>query len=309
MKHIYLIILTTFFLNILNAQQLPIFTNSDGTQVFINPSHLSDNYTKYNKNINFNALYRYQWVGVEDAPRTALGSVEYFNEDKKILLGGTLSHDQTGPTGFDGLYGRFAYQVQFTRELSMMMGLSAGIVQYRVKGADLNFIETGDVASLNQSSYLPDFGAGVTAYYRANNRQNYYLGLSVPQTFGLNLQYRNDSNNFNIKRVRHFNAIAGAQFNIFGENWLTPSVWVKYVPNVPIHFDLNLQYEYKEKFWVGAGASYPGAMHLETGLIVNPGTGYNYLRLGYAFNHYFGSYGPSFGSAHEFKISYAWDYY
>lgn len=308
MKQFYLYLIIFFGANILHAQQLPIFTNSDGTQVFVNPSHLSDNYTKYGNPLNVNALYRYQWVGVEDAPRTALGSVEYFNEDNNVLLGATLSHDQTGPTGFDGLYGRFAYQVQFTRQLSLMMGLSAGVVQYRVKGNALNFLETGDIAANNEVNYLPDLGAGVTAYFRPSNRQMYYLGLSVPQTLGLNLQYRNEANRFNIKRVRHYHAIAGAQFNIYGENWLIPSVWFKYVPNAPLHFDINLQYEYQEKFWVGFGGSYPGAAHVETGLIVNPGRGYNYLRLGYAFNHYFGSYGPAFGSAHELKVSYAWDY-
>lgn len=306
MKILYtFLIINLFAITTIFGQQLPIFTQYNGAQVFVNPAQLSDNYNKYGNSLTANALYRYQWIRVEDAPRTALGNLEYFNEENNFLIGGTFSHDQTGPTGFDGLFGRFAYQFQFTREWRMMAGLSAGIVQYRVDGAALNFLEEDDIAASNTASFMPDFGVGATLYFEPGRRQLYYVGLSVPQTFGFNLHYRNENNDFNFQRVQHYNATVGAYFNLFGESWLIPSAWLKYVPNAPLHFDVNLQYEYKEKFWVGAGGSFPGAMHLEAGFIVNPGTGYDYLRLGYGFNHYFGAYGPAFGSAHEIIVSYS----
>ena len=220
-------------------------------------------------------------------------------------MGASLLNDQTGSIGFSGIYGRTAYSMFVNRDLRISMGISGGVVQYRVKGSELDFYEPGDKASQNVTKFYPDFGLGAVMYY--DNK--YFAGISVPQSFGLNLNFRDDANDFQIKRVQHYYATAGAFLEMFNDSWLLPTVWVKYVQNTPLHIDANLKYEYNQTFWVGAGGSTAGTMHIETGLLFSQGS-YNSLwqmRVGYGYNYFFNSYGPEFGAAHELKVSFSVD--
>lgn len=287
------------------AQQLPNFVFYQDGGALTNPAMLSSNYFKYDMALTANLAYRYQWVGLEDAPQTALGNFQYYNYSNQFLMGATILNDQTGSIGFSGVYGRGAYSLFINRDIQLSMGLAGGLVQYRVKGSELNFYEPGDKASQNVTKFYPDFGLGAVLYYK----KKYFAGVSVPQSFGLNLNFRDNANDFQIKRVQHYYGTLGAYFETFNDSWLLPTIWVKYVPNTPLHLDANLKYEYNETFWVGAGGSTAGAMHLETGVVFSQG-GYNsfwQMRIGYAFNYFFNTYGPEFGTAHELKVSFSVD--
>ena len=300
------LVLLLFLPALVSGQQLPLVTQTDGAELFINPAQWNDGYLRYQQNTTVSALYRYQWAGLEDAPRTALATLEHFNEYNNVLISGSIVHDRTGPTGLNGIYGRFAYHIEMDEAWSALLGVSGGIAQYRVDAGELEFLEADDIAQNNASRLLPDIGIGATLYYRRSDR-NFYLGVAVPQSLGFNLNYTTDQNDFSIRRLRHFHATGGAQFLLNDDSWLMASVWSKYIPNVPFHLDMNLRYEYRERFWLGFGGSLARALHLETGVIANPGYDWSYLRFGYAFNHFFSDFGPNFGSVHELKVSYTWD--
>ncbi|MEN0006570.1 MAG: PorP/SprF family type IX secretion system membrane protein [Bacteroidota bacterium] len=289
------------------AQQLPIFTQYQEAYALINPAAISNNYLKYDAPMTTNLMYRYQWVGLDDAPRTLMASHEYLNEDYNILFGGSITHDQTGPTGFTGLMGRFAYLLQLSDDHYLSAGLSAGVVQYRVDGSELDFAEQDEVESAGLTSYQPDFALGAVWYYMPSRGNRYYAGVSVPQTFGFNLDFRTDENDFSIQRVRHYYAFGGVQFALSEGSWIEADVWLKYVEDIPFHFDVNFRYEYQESFWVGVGGSMAGASHAEAGVIWDI-DGASSMRIGYGYDHFFTDYSPAFGSAHEIKIAYVWPY-
>jgi len=216
-------------------------------------------------------------------------------------FGGSIINDQTGPLSYTGLYIKGAYQIKLTDILELGVGLSGGLLQYRVKGTDLNFLEAGDIGQENLTKFFPDFSLGAMLYID----KKYYFGISIPQTFNLNLLYRTDNNDFNITRVPHYYGIAGAHYPIDRDNWLELAVWGKYVENTPFHIGGNFRYEFKEKFWVGIGGASSGEFSAEAGVILNLGGGDNLLRFGYVYSNFFNSYGPNFGSAHELRATYS----
>jgi len=305
-KLIYIIIFLGGF-QLSHAQQLPIFTQYQEAYSLLNPAAVSSNYLKYEMNMNTNAMYRYQWVGIEGAPQTTLISHEWLNEDLNFLAGGSFTYDQTGPTSFLGLSSRFAYLLRLNRNNFITAGITAGLVQYRVDGSQLEFQEQGEVEDAGVNTFRPDFSLGAVWYYMPRRGNRYFAGISVPQTFGFNLAFRTENNEFNIQRVQHYYAFGGAQFDVGEGSWLETDVWFKYVENIPFHFDVNVRYEYRQIFWVGAGGSMSGASHLETGIIWNI-DGASFLRIGYGYDHFFTDYGPAFGDAHELKVTYMWQY-
>jgi len=119
-----------------------------------------------------------------------------------LMVGGYLVNDQTGPTGFTGAYGRFAGIISDDIEYSgLSIGLAVGAVQYRVNASDLFVRDPGDIVSMeDQSKIFPDVGVGVYFYRTIEGGaladDLFYAGLSVPQVFGLNLDFRDANGEF-----------------------------------------------------------------------------------------------------------------
>jgi len=289
------------FAGIAIGQQLPIFSQYQEGDHFTNPALLSNELLKFELNSTSSLAYRNQWTGVKDAPRTALGRFEQWNDDKNLFYGGTLIYDQTGPTSFMGIYGKFGYGINFNQDWMLSIALSGGIVQYRIKAAELNFLEDDDVAKSNATRLYPDVGLGAVLYYK----KKYFVGFSMPQIIGLNSTFTNDDNDFNIQRVRHYYGVAGSLFPI-NNNWIEVSAYGKYIPNVPFLAGINLRYDFNNLFWVGTGGSTAGAISIEGGLIFSTGDFGAPLRVGYGITNYFSEFNLNFGLVHELKASYSW---
>ena len=303
MKKSVLIILSILLTATISySQQLPIFSQYQEGNHFTNPALLSNGLLQYDLYSTASLTYRNQWTGVKDAPRTALGHFEHWNDDNNIFYGGTLIYDQTGPTSFTGIYGKVGYGIDFNRDWMLSVALSGGVVQYRVKAAELNFLESGDIAQRNAARLYPDVGVGAILFYQ----KKYYAGFSIPQVIGLNTTYSNDENDFNIQRVRHYYGIAGGLIPI-NDNWINVSVYGKYVENLPILLGLKFRYDYNNIFWVGGGVANAGAVSMEGGLILSLGDYYEApLRVGYGITNYFSEFNLNYGFVHELKVAYSW---
>ncbi len=234
-----------------------------------------------------------------------------------LLAGGYLINDQTGPTGLSGAYGRIAgiltddpYWGGFS------LGLTFGLVQYRVKGTEIEFLDEGEV--LSNSDYYqihPDVGFGLY-YYKAMDKgffkdDIFYTGVSIPQTLGFDLTFTDDNGEFYIHRIQHYYALIGLYKNISELNYFEPSIWFKYTPNAPINIDLNLRYLFtrgrgyfaRPFFWLGTGYSFNQSIHLEVGFFLNDLFDDSHIKIGYGYDYGFNTYGPFFGNTHELNLS------
>lgn len=297
----------------LQGQQLSLFSQYRENAVIINPAAMESDFLAFGHNMTFGASYRAQWVGLASGPRTQTLRMSFVNKryaGVTPLFGGHIINDQTGPTGFTGVYGRIGGVVTSDPEYGgFAIALTAGAVQYRVKASELVLRDPGDaVGSANQTSIFPDVGLGLYFYQMVGDGNFFYSGLSVPQALGLDLTFKNENGEFYTKRVQHIYGTLGF-YKFFGDDgFLEPSLLFKYAPNAPINVDVNLRYQIPGSLWVGAGVSTAKAIHLETGFLLGGNLGFdNTFRIGYGFDYSFNSFGPSVGSTHEINLTIALD--
>lgn len=296
------------------AQQLSLFTQYRQNIGLINPAGLSSDFMVFDQNTTFGASIRRQWVGFDNPPTTQLiqGSYVYDGEGVSLLSGGYLLNDQTGPTGFTGLYGRFA--TIFSDDIydhGIAVGFNAGIVQYRVDITSIDFLEIDDIRiTEDQTRLFPDVGFGAFAYKRFSggilDDTKLYGGVSVPQLIGLDLEFKDNNGAFFTRRVQHFYGIVGFIKDLGDDQFIEPSVWAKYTFNAKLNIDFNLRYKMARNFWLGAGGSTAGAAHAEAGILVGelPGSD-NTFTIGYGFDYFFAEFGPEAGTSHEFNVFYS----
>ena len=298
------------------AQQLSLFTQYREYSTVINPAAMESDFLAFGQNLVFGGSYRAQWTGIDGGPNTQVLRGSYFMDDYSgvtLAFGGYLINDQTGPTGFTGIYGRVAGVLTSDAEYSgLSLGLTAGAVQYRVNGEKIELRDDGDaVGDERYTQWHPDLGVGLYYYQMLGGNWDgdyIYAGVSVPQLIGLDLQFQNEDGEFAVKRIQHIYANFGFYKFFEGFSFLEPSIWVKYAPGAPIDADINLRYHLPAALWIGAGASTQGNFHFETGLTLGDQVGLsNIFKVGYGFDYSFSSFGPFVGSTHEFNISIAFD--
>ncbi len=296
----------------LSAQQLPIFNQYTELQSYLNPAGIPIDYVQYNQPLVAGISFRRQWVGIKDAPTTGLAHFNYVREDANLsVFGGLLVNDQTGPTGTTGVYGRYSYQIRPSMGENMLIGvgLSAGIVQHRLRSAELQFDVEDFLAGTRQGKFLPDFGIGVNFMYFPERGRKYYAGLSIPQTAGIRAKFKGmDGDELSFERTAHIYLNGGVIFPSGQQGFIEPSFWLKYTPNAPMHLNLNIRQKFANNFWIGGGYSTSNAIHLESGLILKDllGLEQSLFRFGYSFDYNISSFGGVFGTSHELTVSYAW---
>jgi type IX secretion system PorP/SprF family membrane protein len=298
----------------LKAQQIPLFTQYREAQGVLNPASINYDFFTDRHKTSFGASMRRQWTEITNAPTTQILRGEHFMADRDgvcPLFGGYLMNDQTGPTGFTGVYGRFATVFTSDAEYSgLSIGLSAGAVQYRVKTSELRLHDPNDIRALTDRMQIyPDIGAGIFYYQRMDGLSDddyFYAGASVPQLMGLDIEFPTDDKKFSTRRVQHFFGNVGWYHYVGQSSFIEPSIWVKYAPQVPLNIDLNVRYQMASSMWVGIGTSLKGKIHAETGVILGKsmGMGTNF-KIGYGFDYSFQSYSPYVGTTHEFNLSFS----
>lgn len=302
----------------LSAQHLPLFTQYREQAGILNPAAVHSDYFTNEYNVAFSGSYRRQWVGIESAPTTQVLQGQYMHAQRGSfgwIAGGYLMNDQTGPIGYTGAYGRLAGIITDDPYYGgLSFGLSVGAVQYRVDVNEIKLRENNDILTMdNQARLYPDVALGAYFYRQLDggflDGNHVYFGLSVPQVFGLDLEFKDDTGAFSTQRVQHFYGQTGMFVYLEGDSFLEPSIWIKYAPNVPLNIDFNLRYQMQTNFWLGTGLSTAGNFHLEFGYIAADFlSDDSNLKIGYGYDYSFSSFGPDVGSTHEFNVVYTFDY-
>lgn len=302
---------------LVNAQQLPLFTQYRSNQGIINPASINGDYFAFQQNIAFGATYRLQWASLDAAPSTQTVWGEYFQQKRgglNLLTGAYLLNDKTGPTGFTGLYGRIGGVLVDNPEYGgISFGLNLGVVQYKVDASELVLRDPDDViAAEKMAQWFPDVGFGVYAYTLLDggfvDDDYIFGGISVPQVIGLDLNFDSEKGTFKTKRIQHIYAQAGWLHFLDDDSFLETSVWGKYAPNSPFNMDFNLRYQMQSNFWAGFGGATSGVMHFEAGFILGANLGLdNTLKIGYGFDYPLNEFGPYAGPTHEINLTFAMD--
>ena len=318
-----ILILNFFWSSLLCAQQLPIYSFHRDHWGMANPAGVSSNYITQQLRLSVSATLRQQWIKVPDAPQTQLLSVEYIDDQQlNFSGGGHLINDRTGAFGQMGAYGNLAYRLRLgdrRNNTILAGGISFGGVQYRANFAEIlagsdqiSALSFEDLTNLSNSNrFFFDVGLGLMLYVGGNNdQQNYYIGLSAPQSFGLNTTFRNTLGEFMVERQRHYYATAGGYFFAdHSRNGRDPSfaeinLWARYLPNAPMSIDLMARYQYQKRIWAGIGGGTSKMIRAELGTQIGS---INLLRIGVAYSQFISKLSTSFGQTLEASVSYSID--
>src|SRR5688572_25102725 len=120
------------------AQQLPQLTQYQFNDYVFNPAVAGSR-----PFFELRSGHRYQWVGIQDAPRTfTLSAATPLGE--KMGVGGYIFTDHVGPTRRTGFQLSYAYHLRLTGDLKLSMALSAGLLQFLIDGSKITFHDPGD---------------------------------------------------------------------------------------------------------------------------------------------------------------------
>jgi type IX secretion system PorP/SprF family membrane protein len=254
------------------AQQLPQYSNYMINGYVMNPAVGGSN-----SYFEAKCDSRYQWVGINDAPRTYILSVNGPTKSLNMGLGGMLFSDVTGPTRRTGIYLSYAYHLKLTEKIKASLGISGGALQFVVDGSKITMHDPNDgtIGTNPQTLTVPDFGAGAYVY---STDKKWYVGASVPQVLQSRVKFFDYSTATTSRLAAHAYITGAYNFNVASDFKVEPSACIKYVAPAPLQFDIGVRGIYKDKYWIGAVYRYLDAVSAIVGFNVkeNISVAYSY---------------------------------
>ena len=310
MKRILLIagLLTSLGLTV-NAQQDAQYSQYMFNGIYINPA-----YAGYKEALNLHAFYRNQWTGIAGAPKSFSLAVDAIANDGNVGLALQVSSDKLGAQDNLSAYASYAYRIRMNADGSsrLAIGLSAGILQSGINGANLNpnDPETDMPAGLHRLT--PDARAGI---FFANDK--YFAGFSVDN---LVVQAFKNTGRFTwLPQTKlHYYLTAGMLLPVNEDIQLKPSFLLKDDRGGPTSLDLNAFLLFKDIVWVGGSyrtgvkmydKSYlqKNLMYRNTAVAAVEVFPVPNLRVGYAYDFSVGPLQSYSGGSHEISVGFTFN--
>lgn len=305
MKKLLFAILSMWLLQAMNAQQKPHYTQYILNQYIVNPAITGiENY------IDVKLSHRHQWVGIQDAPVTtyftiqgALGKKDYRESATSFRMPGQnprgksyweqyntpgphhgvgmqVVNDATGPLNRFAAYGTYAYHLGLNPTTTLAAGFGVGVTNLSLNTAKLDFGPIAVDPAVSSSGILntlkPDINAGLYLY-----TGNYFIGVSAQQIIPQKIEYADNTvKQTEGKLIPHLFGTAGYRFLLGEDINFTPSVMVKYVDPLPVQFELNAKFQYRDLLWLGGSYrhedGFAGMAGINIGNTVNVGYAYDF---------------------------------
>jgi len=298
------------------GQQLPLWSQFREFNYQYNPAaHDYFSIEENDNSLELDLAYRLSWTSIQGAPRTALLGGQYFNGDLNMIFGGSITHDQFGPTSFTGLQLQYAYRINFSRQKdhALAIGLSGILSFLRVNGADLEARNPGDVLFNSNVVNASTFNVGAGMYYslEVGNGYNpvYFLaGVGVDQGLPSDLLVDGNGQQGNLKQEMHLNAQLAFRFYYgYSIDYVEPVILYRRTFNAPSLYLAGFRATFLEqRLLMGAQISREFEPYLQFGFEAIPR-----LRLGYALSFFLANTFSSAnkpGASHELALSYRIDY-
>jgi len=294
MKRIYFTIAFTLMILIsVNAQQDPQYTQYMYNMNVVNPA-----YAGSKEAFAIGLLYRSQWVGIDDAPKTATLSI-HSPVGKNVGLGLSVVSDKIGPVEENNVYADFSYTLQLGGEHRLALGLKTGATFQSIglfsDIGDGYVVDPNDEAfGENTNSTNLNIGAGL--FYYTNK---YYVSFSIPNM--LKNTYLNVTNNSGeIKYgsdVMHYFLSAGYVFDLSEQTKFKPSFLLKSAFEAPTSLDLSANFLFFDKLEVGATYRLDDSVGAMANFAVTPS-----IRIGYAYDYVTSELNSRASGSHEIMV-------
>lgn len=220
---------------------------SQYSQYMFNMMSVNPAYTGTREALNALMLSRWQWVGLEGAPRSHTFALHTPIKDKRIGVGLSVIADNIGPVSNTYINLNYSHRFNLTEKIKISLGLKGGIYNYYLGLSDLALNEQDNSFTEDyKKNFQPNLGTGVYMY-----TDEYYVGISIPKLVKTKLEDVGSNTAIPSELKRHFFITGGYIYKI-NEDWkIKPSVLGKMVEGAPPSVDITAQALYKDKVWLG----------------------------------------------------------
>jgi type IX secretion system PorP/SprF family membrane protein len=262
----------------LKAQQSPQYSLYMMNPFVYNPAIAgTHNYYQIRSN------HRFQWAGFKDAPITNSISAFGPHSKKDMGFGGIISNDVTGPTSRTSISGVYSYNLKMTSDIRISMGLSVGMIQYKIDGTKIIMdpdmvtdLPDNALGSAVYSKFMPDASVGVYVY-----ASNFFGGFSANQL--INNKFKTGPDELGLSKLSsHFYLIGGYKYFIDRQWAIEPTLILKKVIPAPFQLEIDCKVIYNNMLW--------GGLAFRTSDAVSILMGYTHQKkfyLGYSFDYTF----------------------
>ena len=262
-------------------------------QLVVNPA-----YSGSKEEMSLSIIKRYQWTGLDGAPRTLTVSAQSPLRNEHVALGVYLYSDQIGADKDLGVVGSYAYRVRLGAG-KLSLGLQAGLSQVSTDWSIVTVHEVDDAVYTNRpkNNLKPDANFGLYYY-----TPSYYIGISskhlMENQFG-KVEHADGSSTYSTL-TRHFYFMSGMAIPVSEKIVFKPSTLIKYANNAPVNVDLNASFLFNNKIWLGA--SYRTGNNAMVFMLELQAS--SSLKIGYSYDASMGALKAYNGGSHEIMLSY-----
>ena len=213
----------------LRAQQDPIYA-----QYLTNPMLINPSYAGLTNNLQVNAGYRIQWIGLDASPKTMNLNANMSILDNKAGIGTSMLQDKIGNTTITEYNAAFAYKLKLQNDLTFSFGMQGGVIGFKTDNSDgtLHIRDAGDDAFPQGviHSTSVNLGTGVTLM-----GEKFIVGLSVPRM--LPSKISSGAQEFQLYNQHYY--LYGAYVHVINERLrFKPSVLIRAVKGAPMSADV-----------------------------------------------------------------------
>jgi type IX secretion system PorP/SprF family membrane protein len=232
--------LTFLLSNKAEAQQDPNFTLYNFNMNIINPAYAG---TKDSPELNL--VYRSQFLGIDDAPRTI--SMAYSkNVGKNLGLGISLINDKVFILKQTDIAVDISYKIKMSEKTNLYFGLKAGGGFTNIDLSRANNQGIDPLFSENQDFFNPHIGAGLNI-----QNEKYYISISTPNLLkGERYEKKGNTPSIAINNS-HFYIGGGYHFRINENMLITPTFMMRNVEGAPDSYDVGTFLDIQEKVIIG----------------------------------------------------------
>lgn len=307
-------------MQLLFAQQKPQYTQYVFNNLLLNPAVTGiENYT------DVKAGYRTQWTGLSGAPVTSYLTVDaplgkaflqgdatafpagggenpssrlytqnYMAAEPHHGIGFTIVSDVTGPIRQTNIDATYAYHLGIASNLNLAVGVAAGLSHATLNTAVLNPETSFDPALANSDGpWKPDLGIGAWLY-----SSTYYVGASVQQLLPSDLYFSSNNKYNQAKTVPQYFLTAGVKVFLTDDITLLPSFLIKEIQPVPLTYDINAKFSFRDKFWLGGSYRRADSFGVLAGLNIS-----SFINVGYSYDITTSALNTVSNGTHEIVIS------
>jgi len=264
-----------------------------------NPLTVNPAYAGSRDALSVSLIGKNQWVNINGAPTTATLSLHTPLRNEAVSVGLSVIQDEIGPTQTTGIYGDLAYRIKVSKNSSLAFGLKGGVDIFSADFGDLRVRDENDRQYFTpiQNEVMPNFGFGLYL-----NSDKYYIGLTVPKIVQNELE-GGSVNGAQAYQARHLFLTAGRTFEINSVFDIVPSALVKLVENTRPTIDMNVNFMFYDKIWIGGGYRINDSF---VGNLVYHFT--PQFRVGYAYDYNTSELGEFNAGSHEIMLGYDLDF-